>query len=100
MKLDHRINDDWKINSSYTYSLNGSTTEGIIPYGSVDENTNTGPYWWGSYVSSWSKQQVFDVNLSGYFDAFGRQHELLVGGIIRRSPVAGGRPRACWARAD
>lgn len=80
VKLDHRINDDWKINSSYTYSLNGSTTEGIIPYGSVDENTNTGPYWWGSYVSSWSKQQVFDVNLSGYFDAFGRQHELLVGG--------------------
>lgn len=78
-KLDHEFNQDWRLNTSYTYSYNGSTTEGVIPYGSVDENTDTGPYWWGSYVSSWSKQSVFDVNLSGYFDAFGRQHELLVG---------------------
>lgn len=79
-KLDHRFSDDWKLNTSYTYSYNEGSTEGVIPYGSVDENSNTGPYWWGSYVSSWSKQSVFDVNLSGTFDAFGRQHELLVGG--------------------
>ncbi|QLF93846.1 TonB-dependent siderophore receptor [Pseudomonas sp. ABC1] len=79
VKLDHQLNDDWKLNTSYTYSYNGSTTEGVIPYGSVDETTGSGPYWWGSYTSSWSKQSVFDVNLSGYFDAFGRQHELLVG---------------------
>ncbi|MNM53716.1 Fe(3+)-pyochelin receptor precursor [compost metagenome] len=78
-KLDHRFNDDWKLNTSYTYSYDTSDTEGIIPYGSVDETTNTGPYWWGSYVSSWSKQSVFDVNLSGTFEAMGRQHELLVG---------------------
>ncbi|ALN21254.1 TonB-dependent siderophore receptor [Ectopseudomonas mendocina] len=84
VKLDHHFNEDWKLNTSYTYSYNGSTTEGIIPYGSVDETTGTGPYWWGSYVSSWSKQQVFDVNLSGYFDAFGRQHELLVGGDYQK----------------
>lgn len=83
-KLDHDLNQDWKLNASYTYSYNGSTTEGIIPYGSVDEATDTGPYWWGSYVSSWSKQSVFDVNLSGYFDAFGRQHELLVGGDYQK----------------
>ena len=83
-KLDHDFNQDWKLNASYTYSYNGSTTEGVIPYGSVDENTDTGPYWWGSYVSSWSKQSVFDVNLSGYFDAFGRQHELLVGGDYQK----------------
>ena len=83
-KLDHAFNQDWKLNTSYTYSYNGSTTEGIIPYGSVDETTDTGPYWWGSYVSSWSKQSVFDVNLSGYFDAFGRQHELLVGGDYQK----------------
>lgn len=83
-KLDHDFNQNWKLNASYTYSYNGSTTEGIIPYGSVDEATDTGPYWWGSYVSSWSKQSVFDVNLSGYFDAFGRQHELLVGGDYQK----------------
>ncbi|WP_431484684.1 TonB-dependent siderophore receptor [Pseudomonas solani] len=78
-KLDHYFDDNWKLNTSYTYSYNGSTTEGVIPYGSVDETTNNGPYWWGSYVDSWSKQSVFDLNLSGHFDAFGRQHELLVG---------------------
>lgn len=78
-KLDHYFNENWKFNTSYTYSYNGSTTEGIIPYGSVDETTNTGPYWWGSYIDSWSKQSVFDLNLSGHFDAFGRQHELLLG---------------------
>lgn len=83
-KLDHQFNDDWKLNTSYTYSYNGSTTEGVIPYGSVDETTDTGPYWWGSYVSSWSKQSVVDVNLSGYFDAFGRSHELLVGGDYQK----------------
>ncbi|WP_110970701.1 TonB-dependent siderophore receptor [Pseudomonas huaxiensis] len=78
-KLDHYFNEDWKLNTSYTYSYNSATTEGVIPYGSVDENTNNGPYWWGSYVSSWSQQSVFDVNLSGGFDAFGRRHEVLVG---------------------
>ncbi|MDF0731697.1 TonB-dependent siderophore receptor [Pseudomonas entomophila] len=78
-KLDHYFNEDWKLNTSYTYSYNHSTTEGVIPYGSVDETTNTGPYWWGSYVSSWSKQSVFDVNLSGNFDAFDRRHEFLLG---------------------
>lgn len=78
-KLDHHFNEDWKLNTSYTYSYNTATTEGVIPYGSVDENTNNGPYWWGSYVSSWSQQSVFDVNLSGAFDAFGRRHEVLVG---------------------
>ncbi|MDD0972990.1 TonB-dependent siderophore receptor [Pseudomonas fontis] len=78
-KLDHDFNEDWKLNTSYTYSYNHSTTEGIIPYGSVDETTNSGPYWWGSYASSWSKQSVFDVNLSGGFDAFNRRHEVLFG---------------------
>ncbi|WP_337058998.1 TonB-dependent siderophore receptor [Pseudomonas sp. USHLN015] len=78
-KIDHYLSEFWKLNTSYTYTYNKSDTEGIIPYGSVDETTNIGPYWWGSYVSSWSKQSVFDTNLSGTFDAFGRQHELLVG---------------------
>ncbi len=78
-KVDHYLNDNWKLNTSFTYSYNGSDTEGVIPYGSVDETTNTGPYWWGSYVSSWSQQSVFDVNLSGGFDAFGRRHEVLMG---------------------
>lgn len=78
-KLDHYFSPGWKLNTSYTYSYNASTTEGVIPYGSVDETTRNGPYWWGSYVASWSKQSVFDVNLSGSFDALGRQHELLVG---------------------
>ncbi|MCY1283356.1 Fe(3+)-pyochelin receptor [compost metagenome] len=78
-KLDHYFDDTWKLNASYTYSYDSSDTEGIIPYGSVDETTGIGPYWWGSYVSSWSKQSVFDLNLSGKFDALGREHELLVG---------------------
>ncbi|MGE7993562.1 TonB-dependent siderophore receptor [Pseudomonas sp. NPDC089554] len=78
-KVDHYFNEDWKLNASYTYSYNTVTTEGIIPYGWVDEYTNNGPYWWGSYVNSFSKQDVFDVNLSGNFEAFGRRHELLVG---------------------
>lgn len=78
-KLDHRFNEDWRLNASYTHSFNTADTEGVIPYGSVDETTNTGTYWWGSYVSSWSKQSVFDVNLAGSFEAFGRRHELLLG---------------------
>ncbi|MDZ5604325.1 TonB-dependent siderophore receptor [Pseudomonas sp. RP23018S] len=78
-KVDHQFNDDWKLNTSYTYSYNAATTEGINPYGWVDENTQRGTYWWGSYVGSFSKQQVVDVNLSGAFDAFGRRHEVLVG---------------------
>lgn len=78
-KVDHYFNEDWKLNASYTDTYNRSVTEGVIPYGSVDETTNNGPYWWGSYVSSWSKQSVFDINLSGGFDAFERRHELLLG---------------------
>ncbi|OLS60877.1 TonB-dependent siderophore receptor [Pseudomonas putida] len=93
-KVDHYLNDDWKLNTSYTWNHNGSTTEGVIPYGSVDETTNTGPYWWGSYVSSWSEQSVFDINLSGGFDAFGRRHELLLGAdyqkVTSRWRAAGG----------
>lgn len=78
-KLDHQLTDNWKLNSSFTYSYNGSTTDGVNPYGSVDETSKVGTYWWGSYVSSWSKQSVFDVNLSGTFTAFEREHDLLLG---------------------
>ncbi|WP_312933588.1 TonB-dependent siderophore receptor [Pseudomonas sp.] len=78
-KLDHRFTDAWKLNVSYTHSYNSADTDGVIPYGSVDETTNSGPYWWGSYVSSWSRQSVFDVNLSGTFEAFDREHDLLIG---------------------
>ncbi len=92
-KIDHDFNEDWRLNASWTDSYNSSNTEGVNPYGWVDQ-PNGSPYWWGSYVRSFSKQQVLDVNLSGGFDAFNRRHELLVGAdwqkVTSRWRAAGG----------
>ncbi|MFS0825827.1 TonB-dependent siderophore receptor [Pseudomonas phoenicis] len=92
-KVDHHFNEDWKLNASWTDSYNSSNTEGVNPYGWIDQS-NGSPYWWGSYVRSFSKQQVFDINLSGAFEAFDRRHELLVGAdwqkVSSRWRAAGG----------
>lgn len=78
-KYDQELADDWKLNVSFTNSLNESTTKGAFLWGSPDPVTLEGPTWGGSYVKTRSEQSVFDANVSGKFIAFNREHELLIG---------------------
>ena len=78
-KVDHVFNDDWKSNFSYTQTLESGMIKSSAVMGGVDLVDKTGPFWYGSINTYRSEQQLFDMNLAGKFNAFEREHELLLG---------------------
>ncbi|QLF94229.1 TonB-dependent siderophore receptor [Pseudomonas sp. ABC1] len=84
VKVDHALSDNWKLNSAYTYTHDSNNGLGGFGLNAVNPVTLKGPIWLGSYTDSKSKQTLFDLNLSGFFDAFGHTHELLVGADWQR----------------
>lgn len=79
-KIDHRLNDDWKLNLSYTNIYDTITTNNATTLGSVNPVTGTGVTRYGTYNTQWSEQNLWDVNVSGDFSMFGLDHRLVVGG--------------------
>lgn len=79
-KIDHRLNDDWKLNFTYTNIYDTINTNNATTLGSVNPVTGAGATRYGTYVTQWSEQDLWDVNLSGDFNLFGLRHRLVVGG--------------------
>ncbi|WAH58135.1 TonB-dependent receptor [Pseudomonas silvicola] len=79
-KLDHYFNNGWKANLSYTNTHDSGTALAAVTTGALNPTTMTGPVRNGSYNRYWTSQNLFDTNLSGSFDAFGHEHQLVVGG--------------------
>ncbi len=79
-KLDHRLNDDWKLNLSYTNIYDTIDTNNATTLGGVNPVNGTGVTRYGTYVTQWSEQNLWDANLSGDFSLFGLDHQLVVGG--------------------
>ncbi|MHA6197285.1 TonB-dependent siderophore receptor [Pseudomonas wadenswilerensis] len=78
-KIDHRFNDDWKVNSSFTrirYSSEQDMGEVSNP---VNPDTNSGATFQRVVRNFDNDQDLFDANLQGSFEAFGRRHELVTG---------------------
>jgi outer membrane receptor for ferric coprogen and ferric-rhodotorulic acid len=80
-KIDHKLSDDWKLNVSYTDLwdvgyFKSSTVSGV----GVNQATGLGLTWFGSSVKQENQQRMWDTNLSGTFEMFGLQHDLVLGG--------------------
>lgn len=95
-KYDQELANDWKLNVSFTNTLNRSETKGAFLWGSPDPITLEGATWGGSYIKSWSEQSLFDANVSGTFTAFNREHELLIGADAQKVTS---RWRSTWGMA-
>jgi len=77
-KVEHAFNDNWKINSSYTKTKFDSTQDIGEVKASVNQVTNSTTF--SRFIRGYTNEQdLFDANVSGKFEAFGLQHELLFG---------------------
>ncbi|HDS1818590.1 TPA: TonB-dependent siderophore receptor [Pseudomonas putida] len=77
-KVEHALDDNWKLKASYTKSKFDSTQDIGEVSDSVNQVTNMTTF--KRFIRGYSNEQdLFDANLSGKFDAFGLTHELLVG---------------------
>lgn len=77
----HRLNADWEAKATYNYRHANEATRLLYAYSTtgVLNPDNTGLVGWPYRSLGSSDNHVLDVNLSGQFSAFGREHSLLVG---------------------
>lgn len=78
-KIDHEFSDDWKVNLSYTRTLDSGFQKRAFTIGAFNPVTGDGPKRYGSDAQYRSDQSLWDVNLAGKFNLFDRQHEFLMG---------------------
>lgn len=79
LKLDHRFNDDWKINGSLTRARYDSRQDMGQVSDPINPDTLAGAIYQRVIRRYDNDQDLFDLNLQGAFAAFGRRHELLLG---------------------
>jgi outer membrane receptor for ferric coprogen and ferric-rhodotorulic acid len=78
-EMEHQFNDRWKFKLAATQAM--STTDAKIGFllGAIDPATGTGAFQRGNAVQAEVQRKGLDAFLSGSFDAFGRQHEIVLG---------------------
>jgi outer membrane receptor for ferric coprogen and ferric-rhodotorulic acid len=79
-KIDHKFNDDWKINISYTDLwdvgyFKSATANGV----GVNPVTGGGLTWRSNMTKQENQQRMWDTNVAGTFEMFGLQHDVVVG---------------------
>jgi outer membrane receptor for ferric coprogen and ferric-rhodotorulic acid len=79
-KIDHRFNEDWKINISYTDLwdegyFKSATANGV----GVNQATGSGLTWRSNVSKQENQQRLWDTNVAGTFELLGLQHDLVVG---------------------
>ncbi len=79
----HSFGSDWEVKATYSYTNSDESTKLIYPYYSTDpaflNPDNTGAIGWAYRSATITENHLFDINTSGHFAAFGRQHELIAG---------------------
>ena len=78
--LEHRFANDWKIKGTLNQQTNDHDTQlGSASGGTPDPVTGEGMFfYWGKWEGH-RVQTTADINASGPFTLFGREHELVVG---------------------
>lgn len=77
----HRLSNDWEAKLSINHAESKDATKLFYAYtstGSLNPD-NTGLLGWPYRSDGTSGSDIIDVNLSGKFDAFGRQHDAVFG---------------------
>jgi outer membrane receptor for ferric coprogen and ferric-rhodotorulic acid len=87
----HSFGPDWEVKATYSYTKSDESTKLIYPYYPSDPGylnpDNTGPIGYPYRSFTVTENRVFDINTSGRFAAFGRQHELIAGLSYSRQRV-------------
>ncbi len=78
--LEHQMTERWKAKLTFNQSRN--EYDEVIGYaagGNPDPATGTGVNLWSGRWEAKPVQQSFDLNTSGSFDLFGREHDAIIG---------------------
>ena len=88
--LEHRFANDWKVKGTLTQQTNDHDTQlGSASGGRPDPVTGEGMFfYWGKWEGH-RVQNTADINASGPFSLFGREHELVVGYTSQASRQTG-----------
>lgn len=83
--LEHTFGNDWVAKLQLNHQVNGyDASLGAAAGGNPDPVTGEGvSMWLGQYIGK-TTSNAADLYVSGKFDWFGRQHELVVGGSVSR----------------
>lgn len=84
--LEHAFANDWVGKAQFNHQVNGYDANlGSVAGGYPDPADGSGASMWiGQYIGK-TKSNAFDAYLSGPFNLFGREHELVVGGSLSES---------------
>ncbi|MGH8085935.1 MAG: TonB-dependent siderophore receptor [Lysobacter sp.] len=77
--LDHAFNDRWSLKAAYNRTEGDVFSLRVYSLGFPDRDTGAGTRLLASVGESEDVRDSFDVYLSGSFDAFGREHDVVVG---------------------
>ncbi len=79
LELQHYLNDDWTLRTSYTYRSTDEDSELFYVYGTPDSDTELGLFGYASEYDLDDKQTSFDLYVTGAFAAFGQEHQVVFG---------------------
>ena len=88
--LEHRFANDWKVKGTLTQQTNDHDTQLASASGGMpDPVTGKGMFfYWGKWEGH-RVQNTADINATGPFSLFGREHELVVGATSQSSRQTG-----------
>lgn len=78
--LDHKFNNDWSLKLNYTHGDERSEYELFSPFGSINKLTDTTSGSNAIAGFAHNTNDNIDINSTGIFQLFGREHELVLGG--------------------
>lgn len=84
--LEHRFDNQWRLKTSFTHDQ--SSYDEVLGWTNeqpVDRASGAGVGMWAALWSGRPKQDTLDVNASGPFTLFGREHELAFGATVART---------------
>ena len=85
----HSLSSDWEAKVTYNYRNATDDTRLLYAYSSTNtlNDDNTGLYGWLYSSHTVTENHLLDVNISGYFQAFGQEHNLIAGGSYSHENV-------------
>jgi outer membrane receptor for ferric coprogen and ferric-rhodotorulic acid len=81
IEYTHTLSPDWEAKIAYNHTKGSGNTKLFYAYTNNGylNNDNTGLVGWPYRSESESQSDIVDLNLTGRFEAFGRQHEAVFG---------------------
>ncbi|RYF27931.1 MAG: TonB-dependent siderophore receptor [Comamonadaceae bacterium] len=78
--INHRFNNDWRLKASVSYMKEDNADQSGSNFYAVNPATGNGQQISAFRQSLVGEQKAVDASLAGSFEAFGRKHDVLVGG--------------------